>query len=516
MSVSLSEHLPLLAEAPDGIKKLRGLILELAARGKLVPQDPNDEPASELLKRIARERARQESDGSRKKSKATPLEEEDERLFELPEGWQWVRFEEIAQHNSGKTLDKVRNLGEPREYITTSNLYWGRFELKSVRQMLINEDELERCTARKDDLLICEGGEAGRAAVWPYNYEICFQNHVHRARFFGGIDPYFGYRFFEKLNASGEIDQYRKGVGISNMSGKALASIPFPVPPLAEQHRIVAKVDELMAVCDRIAAEQADAEAAHAPLVQTLLGTLTLSRDAAELATNWQRLSQHFDTLFTTEASLNALKQTILQLAVMGKLVPQDPTDEPASELLKRIAAEKARLVAEGKIKKDKPQSPVGEDEKPFPLPVGWAWVRLRNVVTDSGAGWSPSCESRARNGDEWGVLKVSAVSWGEFDPEANKALPPNLEARPEHQVEAGDFLVSRANTAELVARSVFIERCPSHLMLSDKIVRLRLSTLSEGRYVNLANSCANARDYYSRVAGGTSASMKMCRVNRF
>ena len=329
MTVRLPDHLDLIATAPAGIQKLRGLILELAVRGRLVPQDPNDEPASELLKRIAKERARQETAGLSKPSKATPLSEDTERSFKVPETWQWVRFEEIAQHNSGKTLDKGRNSGEPRPYITTSNLYWGRFELDSARQMLINDDELQRCTARMNDLLICEGGEAGRAAVWPNDYEICFQNHVHRARLFGGINPYFAYRFFEKLNASGEIDLYRKGVGISNMSGKALASILFPVPPLAEQHRIVAKVNELMALCDRLEAEQTDAGAAHARLVATLLGTLTQSADAAELAANWQRLAEHFDTLFTTEASLDALKQTILQLAVMGKLVPQDPHERP-------------------------------------------------------------------------------------------------------------------------------------------------------------------------------------------
>lgn len=319
MSVVLSEHLPLLATAPDGIQKLRGLILELAVRGKLVPQDPSDEPASELLKRTVRERAALEGSATRKKKDQTPLSDEGP-LFELPEHWAWVRFGEIALHNAGKTLDKGRNAGQPRDYITTSNLYWGRFELGGLKQMLIGDDELERCTARKGDLLICEGGEAGRAAVWPHDREICFQNHVHRARFFGGIDPYFAFRFFEWLNASGEIDHYRKGVGISNMSGKALASVPFTLPPLAEQHRIVAKVDELMALCDRLEAEQTDAEIAHAKLVDTLLGTLTQSADASELAANWQRLAEHFDTLFTTESSLDALKQTILQLAVTGKL----------------------------------------------------------------------------------------------------------------------------------------------------------------------------------------------------
>lgn len=230
MSVVLSEHLPLLASAPDGIQKLRGLILELAVRGKLVPQDLNDEPASELLMRIRQERSRLEGDKARKKIEP-PLHASEAPLFELPGSWTWVPFGEIALHNAGKTLDKGRNAGQPRDYITTSNLYWGQFELGDLKQMLISDDELERCTARKNDLLICEGGEAGRAAVWSFDREVCFQNHVHRARFFGGIDPYFGFRFFEWLNASGEIEHYRKGVGISNMSGKALASIPFTLPP---------------------------------------------------------------------------------------------------------------------------------------------------------------------------------------------------------------------------------------------------------------------------------------------
>lgn len=320
------QHLDLIASAPDGVKRLRELILELAVRGKLVPQDPKDEPASELLKRIQAQKS--------KKAKAHPEISESEWQFALPESWEWVRFEDIAQHNSGKTLDKGRNSGVPRNYITTSNLYWGRFKLDGVRQMLIRDEELDKCTVRKGDLLICEGGEAGRAAVWEQDNEVCFQNHIHRARLFGSINPYFAYRTFERLNLTGEIDQYRKGVGISNMSGKSLASIPFPLPPLSEQHRIVAKVDELMALCDRLEAQLTEGTQANATLLKTLLDALTQSQPAADFITQWQRISQNFDTLFTTGASIDALKQSILQLAVMGKLVPQDPNDEPASELV--------------------------------------------------------------------------------------------------------------------------------------------------------------------------------------
>jgi type I restriction enzyme S subunit len=193
----------------------------------------------------------------------------------------------------------------------------------------------------------------------------------------------------------------------------------------------------------------------------------------------------------------------------MGKLVPQDPNDEPASELLKRIQAEKSKLIAEGKIKKDKPLAPITDEEKLFELPVNWKWVKLGELVNTSASGWSPSCEAFPRVGSDWGVLKVSAVSWGKFLPNENKSLPKSLNARLDCEVKSGDFLISRANTADLVAKSVVIEDCPPNLMLSDKIVRLRLTSFCNSKFINLVNSSSFARSYYSQIAGGTSSSMK-------
>lgn len=198
------------------------------------------------------------------------------------------------------------------------------------------------------------------------------------------------------------------------------------------------------------------------------------------------------------------LRELILELAVRGKLVSQDVSDEPASLLLVRISAEKSLLA-----KQVKPVGSVSAAERRHALPHGWSWARLGSLVLESGAGWSPNCEPRPREGDEWGVLKVSAVSWAEYRPEENKALPAHLDPRPEHEVQTGDFLVSRANTADLVARSVVVESTPRRLMLSDKIVRLKLAQSCNRRFVNLANSCPDARRYYGAIAGGTSSSMK-------
>lgn len=384
----LEQHFDTAFAAPDGVAKLRELILTLAMQGKLVEQDPNDPPASELLKEIEAEKQRLVKAGKIKKPKPLPEVANEEITHEIPTSWAWVRFGDIAQHNSGKTLDKGRNTGEPRDYITTSNLYWGRFELDNVRQMLIRDDELEKCTARKNDLLICEGGEAGRAAVWHFDSEVCFQNHVHRARFYKDIAPYFAYRFFEKLNATGEINQHRKGVGISNMSSKALASIVFPLPPLPEQHRIVARIDQLMARCDALEKLRKEREekrlAVHAATIKQLL-------DAPE-GSAWEFIEQHFGELYTVKENVAELRKAILQLAVMGRLAPQDPNDPPANELLKEIEVEKQRLVKAGKIKKTKPLPPIKPEELPYQLPQGWEWVRVWDIaqlITSGSRDWA-------------------------------------------------------------------------------------------------------------------------------
>ncbi len=507
MTAHLPENLDLIAAAPDGIRKLRGLILELAVRGKLVPQDLDDEPARELLKRIAKERARLEEEGSRKKSKPMPRTREGDQPFDIPDNWEFVCLGGVLEMINGRAFKPAdwRTTGIPIVRIQNLNNPAAPHNYCDAETL----DSRHRLSS--GDFLISWSGTPGTsfgAFIWNRG-EAALNQHIFRCVQIGAG---FGKEFLRlAINSqlSILISKAQGGVGLQHVTKGTLEALALPLPPLAEQHRIVAKVDELMALLDRLEGEQADAEAAHTRLVDTLLGTLTQSTEAADLAVNWQRFAEHFDTLFTTESSVNALKQTILQLAVMGKLVPQDPDDEPASELLKRIARERTRMEAEGTCKESRPALPVGEDEQWHEVPKNWQWSRLGQLVLKSGAGWSPTCELRPRENDEWGVLKVSAVSWGVFDSDQNKALPSTVQPRAEFEVVTGDFLVSRANTAELVARSVVVEDCPSRLMLSDKIVRLTLSNLTNARFINLANSCCGARNYYAAVAGGTSASMK-------
>ena len=238
----LNEELP---------EKLKKSILQEAIESRLVPQDPNDEPASVLLDKIRKEKEQLVKEGKLKKKDLieTPITD-DEIPFEIPESWEWVRIGEIFNHSSGKQLSSSNIEGTLHNYITTSNLYWGRFELDNLKSMYYKDSELEKCTAKQGDLLVCEGGDIGRSAIWPYDYDICLQNHVHRLRPYDSRYTEFVFYimwFYKDIGLIGG-----KGIGIQGLSASALKSIIIPLPPLAEQKRIVAKIEEVFKEIDKL------------------------------------------------------------------------------------------------------------------------------------------------------------------------------------------------------------------------------------------------------------------------
>lgn len=375
-----------------GIKKLRELILELAVRGKLVPQDPNDEPASELLKRIAAEKAELVKQGKIKKQKPLPEISEEEKPFELPVGWEWVALQEICSLENG---DRSKNYPNKSTLVETGIPFVnaGHLENGNIRQedmTFITPEHFSILRSGKflnGDILFCLRGSLGKSAI-VQNLSGAIASSLVIVRVFKPTFNKYIHLYFDAPLSYDFINKYDNGTAQPNLAATDLARFLVPLPPLDEQSRIVNKITELMTLCDQLEQHSLTSLDAHQQLVETLLTTLTDSQNADELAENWARISEHFDTLFTTEASIDALKQTILQLAVMGKLVPQDPNDEPASELLKRIAQEKAQLVKDGKIKKQKPLPPISDEEKPFELPDGWVWCRVSEVAmfTTSGS----------------------------------------------------------------------------------------------------------------------------------
>ncbi|MFV6537984.1 restriction endonuclease subunit S [Klebsiella pneumoniae] len=377
-----------------GIKKLRELILELAVRGKLVPQDPNDEPASVLLERIAAEKAELVKQGKIKKQKPLPEISEEEKPFELPAGWEWVRLGTLFNSiQSGGTPSKINPAfwGGDIPWASVKDL--GSSQYISKTQDYITEAGLLSGSKLADsgDLLICTRMGLGKIAI--ASCPIAFNQDLKAVKLTSHIIPNFFFNTYSTVKIKGT------GTTVEGIKQEQLVNYITGFPPFNEQNKIVVKVKELMSLCDQLEQHTLTSLDAHQQLVETLLTTLTDSQNADELAENWARISKHFDTLFTTEASIDALKQTILQLAVMGKLVPQDPNDEPASELLKRIAQEKAQLVKDGKIKKQKPLPPVNDEDKLFEIPFNWEHVYLNDiceVITD-GTHQTPKYTDRGR-----------------------------------------------------------------------------------------------------------------------
>lgn len=377
-----------------GIKKLRELILELAVRGKLVSQDPNDEPASALLERIAYEKAQLVKDGKIKKPKKLPEISEDEKPFELPEGWEWAQINELSKQVTDGVHHTPEYLENGVPFISVKDINGKTIEFGDCKYISEEQhlDINKRCNPEKGDILLCRIGTLGRATIVDTELPFSLFVSVGLIKFFQNeLLPQYTHLALHIPCLLNQYEQIKAGGSHTNKLN--LSDIPkllIPIPSLSEQHCIVAKVDELMALCDQLEAQTESSLGAHQTLVTVLLDTLVNSQNAEELAENWTRISGHFDTLFTTEHSIDQLKQTILQLAVMGKLVPQDPNDEPASELLKRIAAEKEELVKQKKIKKQKQLIYFeGLNDLKKPIPKSWEWVRLADIA-DLVRGGSP------------------------------------------------------------------------------------------------------------------------------
>ena len=388
----LLSNMELLATAPGGIAKLRELILTLAVQGKLVPQDPADEPAGVLLQKIRAEKDRLIAEGKIKRDKPLAEIAEEEKPFELPQGWEWVRFGEIAGIERGGSPRPIEAFltddPEGLNWIKIGDTEKGGKYITSAGQKIKREGLVKTRMVFPGDFLLTNSMSFGR----PYITQIqgCIHDGWLRISPPDSLDKDFLYTLLSSRFVRNVFEAAAAGGVVLNLNADKVRTVPIPLPPLAEQSRIVTRVEALMRLCDALEAKGQLEAAQHAQLVSTLLGTLTASTSPEELAAHWQRVAQHFDLLLDRPEAIDALEQTLLQLAVRGLLVPQDPTDEPASALLQKIRTEKDRLIATGQIKRDKPLPPITDEEKPFELPVGWEWVRLGFLLKKIGAGSTP------------------------------------------------------------------------------------------------------------------------------
>jgi len=433
----LFDNFNLVADAPDGIPKMREMILQLAVQGKLVPQDPDDEPASELLKRISAEKERLIKEGKIKKQKPLPPIDPDEAPYELPEGWEWARIRDIS-HDLGQ-----RKPAERFTYIDVNSINNGEGVINTNLKILSHMEAPSR--ARK----IVDIGSVIYSTVRPYLLNVVILDRdlvpkpiVSTAFFvmhpFNGMNSKFIFYYLRSLPFIQYVESAMTGVAYPAINDEKMSLGLIPIPPSNEQKIIAAKVNQLMALCDQMEAEKEKTLKHRVTLNATAIDHLLEAKSANEFDKHWHLIANNFDLLYDNPENVQKLRQAILQLAVSGKLVSQDPSDEPASELLKRIKTEKDRLVKEGKIKKQKPLPPIEPDEVPYELPDGWEWARLIDI-SEIIMGQSPPGNTYNEHGE--GVPLINGPV--EFSPGYfGKTIRSKFTSKPTKYCKGNDLLI--------------------------------------------------------------------------
>ena len=485
-------------------QQLKNSILQMAVQGKLVPQDPNDEPASILLQRIKAEKQELIKAGKIKKDKKSSeifrgathnlpyayceqigkeiRDISDEIPFEIPESWEWVRLGFIGDWGSGATPSRTNKeyYGGNIPWLKTGDLNDGI--ITNIPEK-ITELALEKTSVRLNPvgsvLIAMYGATIGKLGILNIpattNQACCACLPILVNN---------NYLFYFLMSHKESFTKKAEGGAQPNISKEKIISTLFPLPPLAEQKRIVAKIEQLIPYIEKY--EKAE--------------------------TQLTALNKSFPDM---------LKKSILQEAVQGKLVPQNPDDEPASVLLERIRAEKQALIKAGKIRKDKHESAIitrdkipyeiidGKerciaDEVPFELPESWCWCRLGSISWYFDAGKSPNCIKQSVTGDEYGVITTTSIQIGYFDEKQNKVLPLNFEVNEDMKVNKGDILITRAGPMNRTGVACVVKNIHYNLILSDKTIRINMSDeLFDKDYIVTVLNSPNIREQIIGLMSG-------------
>jgi type I restriction enzyme, S subunit len=426
----LEQHFDVAFAAPDGIKKLRELILTLAMQGKLVPQDPNDEPASELLQEIEAEKKRLVKEKHIRATRLLPEIDLENVPYILPNGWKWVQLGNIAILENGDRSNKYPNETDHQisgvPFFGAKDIVNGVLRFDNGLRFISEAKFLELSNGKlvDKDFVVLLRGTVGKMAIFLANPEFStgFINaqmlivRMLNKELCDFFSWYSSSNFFQSLVAN-KIT----GSAVRQMPANVLLDFIVPLPPLAEQRRIVAKIDQLMARCDELEKLRIDRSQRLLTVHTAALDRLLTAKDSSEFSTAWNFITQHFGELYSVKENVVELRKTILQLAVMGKLVRQDPNDEPASELLRSIELEKQRLVKEGKIKQPKPLPEIDLKDVPYELPKGWKWVRLGELTQVITKGSSPNWQGIQYVDEGEGILFVTSENVGSYNLLLNK-----------------------------------------------------------------------------------------------
>lgn len=429
-------------------QELLGSALSLAVQGKLVPQFQNEGSADALYQYLIDEKNKLVKKGLAKKSKTLSQITDEEKLFEIPDTWRWIKIGEIASLITKGTTPRGGNvsyLDAGIGFLRAENVA-GLDRLDKDNLKYIDEEThfsfLKRSILEANDILITIAGTLGRTAiVREDDLPLNANQAVSMIRL---VDPYaVNLTYLAYALNSPEIQRYltkqKKVTAIPNLTLEIIENCLLPLPPLDEQKRIVAKIEEILPLIDRY-------EAA------------------------WNKLEE-FNKRFPGD-----MQKSILQLAIQGKLVEQHPEEGTGEELFQQIQTEKQALIKAGKIKKEKPLPEIADDEVPFDIPDTWKWARLGNISWYFDAGKSPNCLKQPVTGYDWGVITTTAVQLGYFDEVQNKILPSNFTVNPEIQVRSGDILITRAGPTNRTGVACLVKDIHYNLILSDKIIRINMT----------------------------------------
>ena len=384
----LLAHYERIADAPDAIARLRRFILNLAVRGKLVKQNPNDEPASELLKRIAAEKARLVKAGEIKKSKSKQVDRFN-TLFELPKSWKWATLCDLFLYDAG-VKRQPKNLNQKLWLLELEDIE------KDSGRLLVRITASEReSKSTKSEFRV---GDILYGKLRPYLNKVLVADHpgystteIVALRPLLRLCPQYCALALRRPGFVDYVTRLGQGTKMPRLRTEDAAVAPFPLPPLAEQHRIVAKVDELMALCDRLEAARTEREATRDRLGGAVLSRLNAPDPDPAIFRNHAAFAlENLAPLTTRIDQIKVLRQTILSLAVRGKLVEQDPIEGTGQALLCELRKIRNTWETSGRVRKQKVKNAVADDEQHLDLPTSWAWTRLIDVGQTQ-TGTSPS-----------------------------------------------------------------------------------------------------------------------------
>ena len=470
------EKFEMFADAPNAVAKMRELVLDLAVQGKLVDQKRSDGNAAQLLVAISKER------DMRAAKLRTPDESEladgKEPAFPIPSNWGWTQLGKIAlQIQYGYTASADPSATEIR-MLRITDIQNNRVDWPSVPGCQIELDEAEKYLLSPNDILIARtGGTIGKSFIVPdAPVKSVFASYLIRVIPPHSIAARYLKTFLESPLYWAQLRQMSAGTGQPNVNGQALGRLEIPLPPLAEQKRIVAKVDELMALCDRLEAQQQEREEKHKALSRASLARFA---DAPTPA-NLQFIFHPSYTIAPAD-----LRKSILTLAVQGKLVPQDPEDEPAEKLIARLQHERVSIAKEQCVRLPKNVPPLEGDNYPHDIPEAWQWSRIGHLALVIDYGTSQKADS---DSSKVPVYRMGNIIGGRLVDENLKYVDASIDDLPGLYLKTYDILFNRTNSYELVGKAGIYTGPDNTATFASYLIRIRLpSTLMLPRFYSVA-----------------------------